>query len=491
MKKLFTLLAALLITLGSQAKDYTDSLVVTINGTSTEMNATVALTQDADGLYTFSLKNFCIDTGDGNGAMGIGTITIDKLTAFQAGGNTMLQTARNITITDGDGIAPGGFWIGSYLGAIPINLTAKIADDKVYASIAITMASLGQTIDVTFGSGYQLPNSGFETFYNEGTSTNEMFVPATWHSFGSAKGTWSSFVSSTEHTQKSTEVRPGSTGQSSVLVYSTSVFGIVANGTITTGRMNAGSMSADDTKNHAEMDITATDKDNHGDPFYATMVGRPDSLALWVKFQQGTPNADHPYATVSAAITDGTYYQDPQDKDYTNVLATAKNNKIESNDAAWQRIVIPFDYVNEDVDGKAVLLTISTNADPGQGSNGDKLYVDDIQFIYDAAIADTTVTDGKLNLTLKGKGAFANTVYSERDGHTIATVTVYSDDLKTQTTQEFDLGESTGIAAITDPHSAIRNPQIFNAAGQRQSSLHRGLNIVRQKDGTTKKLIVR
>ena len=478
MKKIFTLLAALLLAVGSQAKDYKDSLVVTVNGVVTEQNATVALTQDADGLYTFSLKNFILEAGGQQ--MGIGTITIDKLQSFQAGGNIMLQTSRNLTITEGDIASPSGKWIGPMLGDIPINLTAKISDEKVYASIAITMATLGQTIDVTFGSGYQLPNSGFENFYDESNGKGLM-VPCSWHSFGSAKGTLAAIVSGTPHTYQNDNTRPGSTGVSCALIKSTSVFGIVANGTMTTGRMNAGNMTAANTDNHAELDMSQTSKDNNGDPYYTAMAGRPDSLVVWVKFQQGKANKAHPYATVSAAITDGTYYQDPQDKTYSNVLATAKNNQIASNGGEWQRLSIPFTYVNDDdVEGKAILVTLSTNADAGQGSNGDQLYVDDIQFIYNAGIASREIVDGKVNVTLNGKGAFANTVYSERDGHNIATVTVYSDDLKTQTTQEFDLG-TTGISAIINHPSPITQEQ----------TLRHGLNIVRQPNGTAKELIVR
>ena len=156
------------------------------------------------------------------------------------------------------------------------------------------------------------------------------------------------------------------------------------------------------------------------------MDGTPDSIAVWVKFKQGTPNADHPYATVSAAITDGTYYQDPKDKDYTNVVATAKNAQIASNNFEWQRIVVPFKYTGNDVKAKAMLVTLSTNADPGQGSAADNLYVDDISLIYnvdkpavtvnghavtlDKAEVTTTAVDpatAVVDATTANKGSFA------------------------------------------------------------------------------------
>ena len=87
-----------------------------------------------------------------------------------------------------------------------------------------------------------------------------------------------------ELTRSSLVLRENAKGTKSVLVEATSVFGIIANGTITTGRMNAGAMSASDKANHAELNMSFTDKDGNGDPFYTLMNGKPDSLAVWVKF---------------------------------------------------------------------------------------------------------------------------------------------------------------------------------------------------------------
>lgn len=87
----------------------------------------------------------------------------------------------------------------------------------------------------------------------------------------------------------------------------------IANGTITTGRINTGSMTAADPSNHSWLDLSRTDVDANGDPFHAILNGQPDSIAAWVKFKQNKPVADFPYATISAVITDGTYYQDPED----------------------------------------------------------------------------------------------------------------------------------------------------------------------------------
>ena len=158
-------------------------------------------------------------------------------------------------------------------------------------------------------------------------------------------------------------------------------------------------MSATDVANHAQIDISNSEKDPSGHPFYTRLNVQPDSIALWTKFKQGTANAQHPYATVTATITDGTYYQDPEDKAYTNKVAVAKNNTIASNGAVWQRLAIPFDYAtyaSNNAEQKAILITMSTNADPGQGSKNDELYVDDMELIYNADI--TSVKLGGENI---------------------------------------------------------------------------------------------
>lgn len=132
------------------------------------------------------------------------------------------------------------------------------------------------------------------------------------------------------------------------------------------------------------------------------------------------------------------------------------------------------------------MVTISTNADPGQGSDGDAIYVDDLSFIYDAGIASSRVADGKVDLTLKGHGAFANTVYGQKDGRDVATVTVYSDDLKKQETKEFDLGKALGINTVKHAETPAA---IYNINGQRVSTMRHGqVYILKQGQQTSKKL---
>ena len=155
------------------------------------------------------------------------------------------------------------------------------------------------------------------------------------------------------HIAKSTDAH---SGEFSARIFATSIFGIIANGTMTTGRMNAGAMSATDKANHAFTDMYSTDTDGNGDPFYLQLNSRPDSIVAWVKFKQGKANKDYPYATISAIITDSTRYQDPEDKEYTNVVARAKNNTIATTNDEWIRVSIPFVYEDNNVNDTMLSL---------------------------------------------------------------------------------------------------------------------------------------
>lgn len=479
MKKIFTFVVMAMTAVASMAADYTDSLTVSVNGSVSEQHATVQVAKGDDGLLTFSLNNFILQTAETS--MPIGNIVIDGLQPMVVEGDTLLECARDIQITAGN--TPGvGMWYGTILGNVPINFVAKLAGGRAYASIKIYMAALQQNIDVTFGSGYQIPNSGFESFRKYG----KIDEPLRWHSFATCGGDYAPLVSSSAHTFVSEDVRPGSTGSQSLSLKATNIFGIVANGTVTTGRMIAGAMSAADPGNHAELDASNTELDGNGNPYYINMEGRPDSLAVWVKFSQKKASKAHPYATVSAYITDGSYFQDPQDKPYANVMAKAQDNTIATTGGEWQRIAIPFTYVNDEVDGKYILVTISTNADAGQGSDGDEILIDDFELIYNAELTGVTLDGNEVKPQLKGKGAFCVVSYGKNDdNHDVATIKVFSDDLKTQSTHTFDM-TAAGISSV-EANSAAR--QVYNLGGQRVNNMKTGQVYIVKEGGKTYKVL--
>lgn len=505
MKRIFTCIFTVLCSLAATATDYNDRLTVIINGAKTEQNATISVDRQPDGRYTLSLENFIL-TLEGQ-QMPVGNIVLKDIEGTQLNSTTELTTGQDITITEGT--TPGvDFWTGPSLGPVPVKMAARINGNRLKAAISIYMAALEQHIDVVFGkddTGYQIANADFENFRKEG-STDE---PLAWHSFGSASGKWASMAG--KHCRISTDTRTG-TGKCAS-IYATSIFGIIANGTMTTGRMNAGAINAADKANHAYIDMSIPGIDSNGDPFYTPLGGRPDSLALWINFKQATPNATYPYATVSAAITNGTYYQDPEDKAYTNVVAKARNNTIATTGGQWKRIAIPFEYIDRTIDGKALLVTISTNAVPGKGAHNDEILVDDIELIYSTRLSTLTiagqpianlehnkteyratanrpiVADDIQAVATNEKSLIVKTVGPVSDRKQTAEITVFGEDLRTSTTYRVEISlNTTGIATVEAPTTP--RTEIYNIQGQRVRHMRHGqVYIVKQADGRTRKVI--
>lgn len=345
-------------------------------------------------------------------------------------------------------------------------------------------------------------NQGFETWHN---STGNYVEPNAWHSFESATGSLASLAG--HHIEKSADAH---SGEASARIYATSLFGIVANGTMTTGRMNAGSMSAANTANHAYLDMSATDVDGNGDPFYTPLCSHPDSIAFWVKFKQGTPNNAHPYATMSAIITDGTRYQDPEDQAYTNVVAKAQNREIATTDGQWVRVVAPFVYTENAVSPKAILVTLSTNADPGSGSANDELLVDDAELIYNAGLKSLKIkgqdvpefANDKTSYTMSFRETLtANDIEAEpispavtvmkdikqtEDG-TQCVVTAFSGDFSKAVVYTVTMSGSTAIKTVST--AAQQQSDVYSLDG-RQVKQQRGgqIYLLRQANGTVVKV---
>ena len=252
---------------------------------------------------------------------------------------------------------------------------------KFYTLISLVMLSLAALAGTDNQPNIQ--NGGFEDWgVDKDAPASQAVEPRYWHSFTSASGTWASLAG--EHCFKSTDAH---SGNYSVKLQATSVWGQIANGTVTTGRLNAGSIKADDPANHSELDMSKTETDRNGDPFYQTLEARPDSIAFWVKFSTGKAGT---CANMSAFITDGTYFQAPPDKTYNNIVGKAENKNITAC-SEWTRISVPFTYADNGLEPKAIMLTFSTCATPGGGKGDEVLLVDDVELIYGISYTDKLV----------------------------------------------------------------------------------------------------
>ena len=506
--------------LTGMADTYNGPLHIDVDGQTVDQTTDITIEKQADGNYTLKLMNFKITLG--KMTMNVGNIIITDVPAVSNGQTQMLKAKKNIAIKGGS--------MDFLLKSVPIDMIGELRDGDFYTNINISMAT--QKIKVTFGTAkYQLPNAGFETYHtatvtspddpNEKATSDE---PNYWHSFMSASGPLVYFAGYNPVAFKCDEVRPGSTGKHSLMLKSYNAFIAIANGTITTGRMNTGDVIASNTDaNYAWSDMSNTDKDAHGDPFYATLYSLPDAMKVWLKFKQGTANAEHPYATATAIINDGTEFHEPAPSKttYTNVVGEARNAKIAETGDEWKEFTIPFTYdafAQYGAKAKSVLVTLSTNADAGQGSDGDLLYVDDLSFVYNAGLKAITLTaengevftvDGvnsetkeytatvpfdvtanNLKAISDGKGAYVSTTIA--DGK--ATFEITSNDLATTNVYTLNIkkGNAQGITSgINGAHAAqAQAAGIYTIDGMRVNAITKpGLYIVKDANGNVKKVL--
>jgi len=352
-KSVISMCMALLTAMSMNAESFTGTLSVNANGTVNNSTTTINVTENGNGLYTISLE-----------APEYGTLTLTDVKATTANGITVYSADRTVNTS---------------MGNTDITLLARSTNGMMTADLV--MPSCTMRFD-NVGNYFQLPNSDFETW----TADND--EPDRWHGFMTAKGALASMASKGGKLTSSTDVRPGSSGLKSAMITTGRVMGVLANGTMTNGQLNAGGILANDTKNHAEMDKTSTTTDANGEKFYMPIYAKPDAFKTWIKYVQGTENADFK-ANLSVKAFDGTYYQEPVDKTYTNLSGSIVGGQIEACD--WTEFTFPMDYdsyASNNAATEAIFVTFSTNATPGQGNDGDEVYIDDMELIYLASMTD-------------------------------------------------------------------------------------------------------
>ncbi len=227
----------------------------------------------------------------------------------------------------------------------------------------------------------QINNGDFETWTFDGVN-----LPNYFNSFQTADGTWSgtAYSSSNRQVQRSSDTRPGSTGSFSCSIWSRKVWGVNAQGNLTTGRVHAGGTSATSNKNYNYSDRDGSNTRNgFTNPCAMPFTGRPDSLVVWVKFVPNGTDSKHPFAKVTATIHDDFDYIDGYENTspQSHVVATAINMTIARTNS-WKRLSIPFRYTNNGAQPRYILLSAATNAYPGGGNENDYLYLDDITLVY-------------------------------------------------------------------------------------------------------------
>ncbi len=510
------------IALTANATDYQGNYSSNAGGQKSTVDGKVSIEEGTDGTSTVTIHNYAYEVYGTKHY--VGNIVLNGVKTSKVGSVTLFESAQNVDITEGD--LDTYTWEGpgySALcnGGVPVIFKAELRGDKLTAAFNLdTFQAIKRRIKATFGENRytigQILGSNFDAWhtakYKKDYTSDE---PDGWHSFMSASGTLTGFVSKNTHTYKSDDVRPGGKGTSLKLVSGIVNVGVKqpANGTITTGRLNASGFTPKDAGNNSTSDPSSSDVDGNNDPFFSALSSRPDSIAVWVKYNQGTLSDEnkknYPYATISAIINDGTKIQDPMDKEYKTIVATAQNKEIAETGNEWKRISVPFSYVSDNIDPKAILVTLSTNAEPGVASsdenNPDVLYIDDLELIYNAQLSsvkikgvdftfepnkyyyedltfDGELTDADVEVEKTGKGSYISQTITRspaEKGYATVTVTVTSADLKTVNAYTFKVKE-----AVAEPTKDYKGKLAISLNDVPQDPVDATISTIQHEDGT-------
>lgn len=231
----------------------------------------------------------------------------------------------------------------------------------------------------------QLINGDMEQWQNLTESTIE---PTQWNSFmtGDCSLPIGCGNAKKKRIERSNDTRPGSAGSYSAKIWSTSEFGNVANGNLTTGKIFMGSITPDNSANH--------NKTIALDPNFRMPINeKPDSLVFWAKFIPKN-NSTTDKAKVRAVLHNNSDYQDPAGN-VANEVGNATYNFLRTHNGSayvWQRISVPFDYsIGQSNSPTYMLITFTTNEDAGGGTADDQLWIDDIELIYNPRLYTGTV----------------------------------------------------------------------------------------------------
>lgn len=235
----------------------------------------------------------------------------------------------------------------------------------------ITTLAFGFLLSAFAFGQSQIGNSNLESWSNVGAPTEE---PNNWNGFKTGIGTFSGFAN--KQLERSTSIRPGATGMYCARIWSTSVLGITANGTMTCGRINMGSSTPANAANYNYSIIADT---NFSEPCMSV----PDSIVFWAKYTQA--GSGNQQARIHAIVHDAYDTRDPIDANsQPHVLGDAVLNFSPTN-GTWARFSTPFTMsANMGLTPEFILVTFATNSVPGGGAANDEVLIDDIELIYNS-----------------------------------------------------------------------------------------------------------
>ncbi|MBL0308360.1 MAG: PCMD domain-containing protein [Bacteroidetes bacterium] len=162
------------------------------------------------------------------------------------------------------------------------------------------------------------------------------------------------------------------------------VFGIVVNGSMTTGKVEAPSFS----KTEGYIHTIPSNSD-----YRMTFTGRPDSLVFWYRY---TPSGSD-YPGVEARLHVGNAYtpETPVNGNHldstVNIIARGQWAGSTATVGSWTRASFPLVYVDNRTP-EYILIACTSSASQTGGVSGSAFWIDDFEAIYNPSIATNTIS---------------------------------------------------------------------------------------------------
>lgn len=299
----------------------------------------------------------------------------------------------------------------------------------------------------------QLANAGFEN-WGGNPSPGVAAEPTGWYSnkSGSTIAKLGPQICFQDNTIKHS-------GNSSVRLETNSYAGTAVNGAVTTGIINAPSLT-----NKSAGYIGTVNFSSSSDIRRTAFVGRPDSIVGWYQYTSGGAGEK---GKVTAILHNNNYY-DPEipttnHPDPTaDKVARATFYTPTSNVGTWTRFSAPFIYTSS---GNPTYIMINMTCSENQGTTitGSKMWIDDISFIYNSV---TTVKETDLEKNAKvyyfEKNIYVDFVNKDSE---LSTIEVYNATGQVVLTQKIDNSVSNTI----DVSSLKTGIYMYKVTGKSQS----------------------
>lgn len=503
-------------------------------------DATITVTEEANGKYSFVLNDFKITAGDTE--MLIGDAVVSNLEAKTQGGTITLEA------TDKDAKVVGG-------------ISNQLKDGKVVMTMTVTIGNGVMTADiskitVTFTTGDALEVAAKFT-----TESVVNYYKSACQINGGFDETWVDCIPwDSKATNKTVGTRPVDWNISNVCAINAPILGQV---TYTVGK-------SIDNGNGKAVKLTNNEAFGNGIPAYLTLgtpwatakgtsaanpdggtfggkkfTYRPDAISFDYQHstEKGAENATaiaymwkgNWTQTNVPATTDAGSGANPQKCTMVNrdrnilgnetsatlgdpakpsedakLIAKLEQSISESTKGTWKSMTIPFTYNDDTAVPEYINVIFAANDYFGDRKSiikGNSLTIDNVKLVYYHALNSLTYNgnkvanfdEGTTEYTLNGKlvedfdkveftvkGVGATYDVAKDEANNVATITVKGNDYdvnpssKTVYTIKFD--GTVGINGITTS-TTTANGAIYDLSGRQLKTMQKGINIVRGKDG--------